>query len=209
MRFDTKLAIVVRDDLRTWQKLNVTAFLAGAVAAGSDEVIGEPYEDASGRKHLAMFAQPVLVFVGSAEQLTTAYARAVAHQARLGIFTEELFGTDNDATTGPRSRRPPPIRCGWLGSPCTTSGAWSTRSSAACGSIPSPRPLARWCSVAGGHPRRRSARPGRVGLAHPPVRAMNRHPGRAAVQRQGTMRRGGCVESAHTGWSRPRSGRPG
>jgi hypothetical protein len=97
VRFDTKLAIVVRDDLQTWQKLNVTAFLAGAVAAGSDGVIGEPYEDASGRKYLAMFAQPVLVFGGSAEQLTTAYARAVTHQVRLGIFTEELFGTDNDA----------------------------------------------------------------------------------------------------------------
>lgn len=97
MRFDTKLAIVVRDDLQTWQRLNVTAFLAGAVAAGSDQVIGEPYEDASGRKYLAMFAQPVLVFVGSAEQLTTAYTRAVAHEVRLGIFTEELFGTDNDA----------------------------------------------------------------------------------------------------------------
>lgn len=96
MRFDTKLAIVVRNDLPTWQKLNVTAFLAGAVAAGSDEVIGEPYEDGSGRKYLAMFSQPVLVFVGSAEQLTTAYTRAVAHQVRLGIFTEELFGTDND-----------------------------------------------------------------------------------------------------------------
>jgi hypothetical protein len=97
VRFDTKLAIVVRDDLQTWQKLNVTAFLAGAVAAGSDEVIGEPYEDASGRKYLAMFVQPVLVFVGSAGQLTAAYTRAVAHQVRLGIFTEELFGTDNDA----------------------------------------------------------------------------------------------------------------
>jgi hypothetical protein len=86
-----------RDDLQTWQKLNVTAFLAGAVAAGSDEVIGEPYEDASGRKYLAMFVQPVLVFVGSAEQLTAAYTRAVAHEVRLGIFTEELFGTNNDA----------------------------------------------------------------------------------------------------------------
>ena len=97
VRFDTKLAIVVRDDLPTWQKLNVTAFLAGAVAAGSDDVIGEPYEDASGRKYLAMFVQPVLVFVGSAEQLTTAYTRALAQEVRLGIFTEELFGTDNDA----------------------------------------------------------------------------------------------------------------
>ena len=97
MHFDTKLAIVVRDDLQTWQKLNVTAFLAGAVAAGGDQVIGEPYEDGSGRKYLAMFAQPVLVFVGSAEQLTIAYGRAVAHRVRLGVFTEELFGTDNDA----------------------------------------------------------------------------------------------------------------
>ena len=101
VRFDTKLAIVVRDDLPTWQKLNVTAFLAGAVAAGSDEVIGEPYEDASGRKYLAMFVQPVLVFAGSAEQLAIAYRRAVAHDVRLGIFTEELFGTDNDADNRP------------------------------------------------------------------------------------------------------------
>ena len=96
VRFDTKLAIVVREDLPTWQKLNVTAFLAGAVAAGND-VIGEPYEDASGHKYLAMFVQPVLVFVGSADQLTTAYTRAVAHEVRLGIFTEELFATGNDA----------------------------------------------------------------------------------------------------------------
>jgi hypothetical protein len=97
VRFDTKLAIVVRDDLPTWQKLNVTAFLAGAVAADNDEAIGEPYEDASGRKYLAMFVQPVLVFAGSAEQLAIAYGRAVTHDVRLGIFTEELFGTDNDA----------------------------------------------------------------------------------------------------------------
>jgi hypothetical protein len=96
VRFDTKLAIVVRDDLETWQKLNVTAFLAGAVAAEVDGVTGEPYEDASGRKYLAMFVQPVLVFRGSTEQLATAYTRAVAREVRLGIFTEELFATDND-----------------------------------------------------------------------------------------------------------------
>lgn len=34
MRLDTKIAIVVRADLAVWQKLNVTAFLASAVAAG-------------------------------------------------------------------------------------------------------------------------------------------------------------------------------
>jgi hypothetical protein len=96
MRFDTKIAIVVRDDLATWQKLNVAAFLAGAVAAGADGVIGEPYEDASGRKYLAMFREPVLVFSGSAEQLRTAYTRAVTRQIRLAIFTQELFQTNND-----------------------------------------------------------------------------------------------------------------
>jgi hypothetical protein len=96
MRSTTKLAIVVREGLPTWQKLNVTAFLAGAVAAATPEVIGEPYQDASGQKYLAMFAQPVLVFAGSAEQLTTAYGRAAARQVRMGIFTEELFATDND-----------------------------------------------------------------------------------------------------------------
>lgn len=96
MRFDTKIAIVVRDDLETWQKLNVTAFLAAAVAAGSDGVIGEPYEDGSGQKYLAMFAQPVLVFRASAEQLAQAYRRAAGRDVRLAIFTEELFETDND-----------------------------------------------------------------------------------------------------------------
>jgi hypothetical protein len=55
----------------------------------------KPYQDASGRSYLAMFAQPVLVLVGSHEQLSFAYS-AVAHQVRLGIFTEELFATDND-----------------------------------------------------------------------------------------------------------------
>jgi len=96
VRFDTKIAIVVRDDLETWQKLNVTAFLASALAAGADNVIGEPYEDASGRKYLALFAQPVLVFSGSAKQLTSAYGRGVARDVRLAVYTEELFATDND-----------------------------------------------------------------------------------------------------------------
>jgi hypothetical protein len=96
VRFDTKIAIVVRQDLETWQKLNVTAFLSAAVAAATDGVIGEPYEDGSGRKYLAMLVQPVMVFRATGEQLRDAYDRAVARDARLAIFTEELFGTGND-----------------------------------------------------------------------------------------------------------------
>ena len=33
IRFATKIAIVIRSDLETWQKLNVAAFLASGVAA--------------------------------------------------------------------------------------------------------------------------------------------------------------------------------
>ena len=44
--FDTKIAIVVREDLATWQKLNVTAFLMSGVVGAAPEIIGEPYRDA-------------------------------------------------------------------------------------------------------------------------------------------------------------------
>ena len=49
--FDTKVAIVVLDDLPVWQKLNVTAFLATGIAGSAPEAMGEPYEDAAGRLH--------------------------------------------------------------------------------------------------------------------------------------------------------------
>ena len=33
MEFDTKLVVILRDDLLTWQKLNVTAFLMSGIGA--------------------------------------------------------------------------------------------------------------------------------------------------------------------------------
>ncbi len=33
--FDTKVAVVVRDDLEPWQRLNVTAFLVSGVTASA------------------------------------------------------------------------------------------------------------------------------------------------------------------------------
>jgi hypothetical protein len=32
MQFDTKIAVVLRDDLAVWQKTNVTAFLVSGIA---------------------------------------------------------------------------------------------------------------------------------------------------------------------------------
>jgi hypothetical protein len=97
MRFDTKIGIVVRDDLAVWQKLNVTAFLAGAVAGSAPETIGEPYEDGSGNEYLPMFRQPVLVYAADAEALGRVRGAALNRGLRTALFTEEMFKTGHDA----------------------------------------------------------------------------------------------------------------
>lgn len=96
MRFDTKIAVVVREDLAVWQKLNVVAFLCSAVAGGLPETIGHPYEDGSGRRYLPMFRQPVLVYVSNAAALRRAHGRVISRGLSAAVYTEELFGTDND-----------------------------------------------------------------------------------------------------------------
>ena len=95
MQFDTKIAVVVRDDLPTWQKLNMTAFLISGIA-GTQAIVGEPYEDASGNRYLPMCRQPILVFAGDAERLRTVYERAMSRGLRFSVFTEDLFATGND-----------------------------------------------------------------------------------------------------------------
>jgi hypothetical protein len=96
MRFDTKIAIVVRADLADWQKLNVTAFLASAVAGGHPEVIGEHYQDRSGNDYLPMFRQPVLVYGAGAAELAGLHSRALARGLDTAVYIEEMFKTGND-----------------------------------------------------------------------------------------------------------------
>lgn len=95
MRFDTKIAILLRDDLEPWQELNVTAFLASGIAA-NPELLGEPYTDADGTLYTPMFRQPVLVFTGDEATLTAAHERAVTRGMPLAVYTAELFGTGHD-----------------------------------------------------------------------------------------------------------------
>lgn len=96
IRFDTKIAVLLRDDLEVWQRLNVTSFLVSGIGQRNPEVIGEPYADADGREYLPMFRQPVLVFEGSKEDLVKSYERAVGREVALSVFTADLFGTGND-----------------------------------------------------------------------------------------------------------------
>lgn len=96
MRFDTKIAVVVRDDLAVWQKLNVTAFLSGGLVGGAPELAGEPYVDASGKFYGRLIRQPVLVYVASADEMKRTAKRAAERGQRISVYTKELFATSND-----------------------------------------------------------------------------------------------------------------
>jgi hypothetical protein len=96
VRFDTKIAVLLRDDLLTWQRLNVTAFLVSGIGTAVPEVIGQPYADADDVRYLSMFRQPVLIFEGSKELLTAAHGRALSRGIPMAIFTSDLFSTGND-----------------------------------------------------------------------------------------------------------------
>ncbi|WP_240979637.1 DUF2000 domain-containing protein [Streptomyces sp. HNM0574] len=96
VRFDTKIAVLLREDLLTWQRLNVTAFLVSGLGSELPELIGAPYEDADGTGYLPMFRQPVLVLEGTKETLTAAHGRALSRALPRAVFTADLFSTGND-----------------------------------------------------------------------------------------------------------------
>ena len=95
MNFDTKVAVVIREDLLMWQKLNVTAFTVSGIASLPD-VLGENYMDASGTTYLPMIKQPITIFSASREQIRSVYEQALVREVQFSIYTEELFSTPHD-----------------------------------------------------------------------------------------------------------------
>jgi len=96
VQFDTKIAVVLRDDLAVWQKTNVTAFLVSGIAGTVPGIVGEPYRDGSRNEYLPMFVQPVLVYEADSAALRRAYERAMSRDVKPAIYTNELFGTNHD-----------------------------------------------------------------------------------------------------------------
>jgi hypothetical protein len=95
-QFDTKIAVVLLDELAVWQKTNATAFLVSGIAGTVPGVVGEPYRDASGNEYLPMFVQPVLVYAADASGLRRAYERALSRGVTPAIYTRDLFETNHD-----------------------------------------------------------------------------------------------------------------
>ncbi len=96
--FDTKVAVVVRDDLAAWQRLNVCAFLiSGVVAAAGEVAIGEDYEDGDGNRYLPLLVQPVVVLEAAAAKLKTVRDRAERRAVPIALYTADMFTTGDDS----------------------------------------------------------------------------------------------------------------
>ena len=82
--FDTKFAIVVRDDLAVWQKLNVVAFLSTGVAAQFPALIGDVWRD----RGFGDFWGYALVAEGAAEAMVEVGPKSWDLAAPLVIIEE-------------------------------------------------------------------------------------------------------------------------
>ena len=95
--FDTKIAIVVREDLTMWQKLNVTAFLSTGIASQSPEIIGEPYRDKAGNVFNALSIQPIVVVTADLATMARIHGRALERGVRTSAYVDAMFSTGHDA----------------------------------------------------------------------------------------------------------------
>jgi hypothetical protein len=103
--FDTKIAIVIREDLAMWQKLNVTAFLTSGIVGAGPEVLGDAYEDAAGNHYHPLIRQPMIILSADAPTLNSIYGRAMERGAGLSLYIEDMVTTGHDAANRAAVRR--------------------------------------------------------------------------------------------------------
>jgi hypothetical protein len=95
--YDKKIAVIILADLQDWQKLNVAAFLASAVALRFPETHGRDFTNASGSVYLPFIKHPILIYRAETEdQIRRAFTRAKERSLHIGIYTRPLFATKNE-----------------------------------------------------------------------------------------------------------------
>jgi hypothetical protein len=97
MIYETKTALVLRQDLLPWQVANVAAFLAGGLAASHPELKGEPYRDGGGKAYSALIREPVFVYGATIDELRRTHQRAQSRELVPAVYIEAMFRTTNDA----------------------------------------------------------------------------------------------------------------
>ncbi|OZI19240.1 hypothetical protein CAL26_16460 [Bordetella genomosp. 9] len=94
--FDTKVALIVRNDLAIWQRLNVVAFLATGIASAAPDAMGEAYIDANGHRYGNMLGQPMLVFEADLAGLRAAHRVGLERQVTMLPYVFAMFATGHD-----------------------------------------------------------------------------------------------------------------
>lgn len=95
VRFDTRVAVLLREGLLPWQELNVTAFLLSGLVEPA--MRGEVYRDADDVEYLPLLGQPVMVFSAPGDVLGTIRGKAVERGMRVALYTRDMFSTGHDA----------------------------------------------------------------------------------------------------------------
>lgn len=95
--YEKKIAIIIKNDLLNWQKLNVTAFLASSVAIKFEETHGKAFVSASGSEYLPFIKHPILIYKADTDaELRRVFNRAKERDLNIGIYTNPLFSTKNE-----------------------------------------------------------------------------------------------------------------
>jgi hypothetical protein len=106
--FETKVALLVRDDLLAWQELNVAAFLATGISGAAPEAMGAPYEDAAGRRYVPLLGQPIMIYVASRADLLKARRIALERGLTIAVYVGAMFTTGHDEANRAAFRAEPP-----------------------------------------------------------------------------------------------------
>jgi hypothetical protein len=83
--------------LPSWQRLNVTAFLASGITAAHPRLVGQQYQDADGQEYLPLLGMPVLIFEATSEVLSAVGSRALGRRLPIAVYTRAMFETGHDA----------------------------------------------------------------------------------------------------------------
>ncbi len=97
MTYENKIAIVIKNDLENWQKLNVASFLASSVAIKFPDTHGKSFINASNAEYLPFIKHPILIFKAENDaEMKRAFNRAKERELNIGIYTAPLFATKNE-----------------------------------------------------------------------------------------------------------------
>lgn len=92
--YENKVAIIVLDNLLSWQKLNVVSFLGGSIAIDKPETHGESFITSDGKRFFSFIKNPILIYKAeNNESIKRAFNRASDRDLSIGIYTKSLFNT--------------------------------------------------------------------------------------------------------------------